>query len=47
MHERLEKFNAACYFEKALYDDMEWQERNGVSIKNFFEVMLLTCVLML
>ena len=27
MHEPDEKFNAACYFKKNLYDDMEWQAR--------------------
>ena len=41
MHEPEAKFNAACYFKKALYDDMEWQQRHGVSIQQCFEVISL------
>jgi len=44
MHEAEQKLNAACYFKKELYDDKAWQERNGVSIEDCFEVMFLTCL---
>ena len=44
MHEPDEKFNAACYFKKNLYDDKEWQARNGVSLQDCWEVMILLVV---
>jgi hypothetical protein len=44
MHEPEEKYNAACYFKKELYDDEEWQARTGVSPQDCLEVLIRDCV---